>query len=142
VARKDSKVVPARAYVRGWLGRNGARYSYRNNGIVIGGKKVKTLATHRTDAATAVYLPFQRQPLTASLVRDAFKFVNSPLTDQLRKRHDASIYAKAILHLLDVFESASPKVGTLSSQTKAWSVVAQRPGAAISVAIARLGLDG
>ena len=39
--KSNQQVIQARAWVRGWLARNGARYTFKRQGILIGGKPVR-----------------------------------------------------------------------------------------------------
>ena len=59
------------------------------------------------------------------MVDNAFEYVNSPLTDVLKRSFDNTIYRKMVAHLVAVIGGSPQRVGGLSSQGKAWREVAR-----------------
>lgn len=56
------------------------------------------------DVIQALYWPQHADPFYSNMVLDAFKYINSTLTDILRKIYPNNIYGKAILHFIDRIE--------------------------------------
>jgi hypothetical protein len=88
------------------------------------------LGSYQENGMRAVYLPMLRERLTSGMIMDAFRYVNSPLTDSLRKRFDSSVYAKAVLHFADRLDGRGRSLAGVS-RNKGWSIIASRAGNAI-----------
>ncbi|MBM4043793.1 MAG: hypothetical protein FJ279_01640 [Planctomycetes bacterium] len=97
------------------------------------------LGTHGSHGNRAVYWPQRQFDLTEAMVRDAFAFTNSPLTDWLRRSHATDVLAKAALHLWDRINRRVRSVAGVS-QAKAWRIVAQRNGHAPSQLVELTGI--
>lgn len=72
-----------------------------------------------------------------SLLRNAFDYVNSPLTDQLRLRYKPEIYAQAAVHLLKFVRQGSASLRPYPREI-AWDKISTQPGDAIGY-LARRG---
>jgi len=81
-------------------------------------------ASHASGHLTAVYLHREEQEFSETLAVDPFSFVNSPLTDRLRRTYDASIYLKGVAHLLGLVAGERRSLAGVS-QNKAWAIVSQ-----------------
>ena len=96
-------------------------------------------ATHREFALAAVYLPLERQLFEGRMISQSYRFVDSPLTDHLRKHFDESIYAKAILHFLGWPDDTRRSIKGVSKR-KAWRLIDAYQGDAIADVLKRAGL--
>lgn len=85
------------------------------------------IGSHKENEIRAIYFPMSKERLTKEMITDGFGYLNSPLTDILRKHFDNSIYAKAILHFLDRLDGRGRSLAGVS-RNKAWSIIASRIG--------------
>jgi hypothetical protein len=60
-------------------------------------------------------------------VEKAFDFVDSPLSVRLSKQLDATVYAKAAVHLFRVVRGENKSLRLLS-QDDAWETISRQPG--------------
>lgn len=87
-------------------------------------------ATHVPDQRFAIYYGRAVETLSQTHVREACRWVNSPLTDKIRK-FGPDIYAKAALHLLSMQNGSVPSLASLT-QMAAWEQIAVRHGDAVA----------
>lgn len=96
--------------------------------------------SHLEDGIQAIYWPQQRENLNASMVQEAFDFMNSPLTDYLRRNFARDVYSKAILHFIDRTEGKGRSLAGVS-RNKGWSLIAGRSGNATEEVLKKLDLN-
>ena len=99
-----------------------------------------TIGSNAEGELRAIYLPQRRQPFSTNMVACAFEFVNSPLTDTLRKRYTDSVYAKAIVHLSDRLEERARSLAGVS-RGRAWTLIAQQSDGCVTGLVETLGRD-
>lgn len=87
-------------------------------------------ATHVPDQRFAIYYGRAVEALAQTHVREACRWVNSPLTDKIRK-FGPDIYAKAALHLVGMQDGSDPSFASVT-QMAAWEKIAARHGDAIA----------
>ena len=82
------------------------------------------VASHSADTITLIYMESGASPNNEIMSADPFAFINSPLTDRLRREYAPSVYVKVVVHLRGFLTGARrPLAGV--SQNKAWRLVAQ-----------------
>lgn len=96
-------------------------------------------ASHQDGVNVLLYCPLAGADLDRPKIVNAFDFVNSPLTDRLRRRRDTELYAKAVGHIIEVVSGQRRPASGLS-QNRAWDIVAQRPAGETEWILRRLGL--
>jgi hypothetical protein len=97
------------------------------------------IGSHQEHGLRAVCLLISREKLTSGMIVEAWKYINSPLTDSLRKRFDPAIYAKAVPHFADRLEGRGRSLAGVS-RNKGWSIIASRAGNATEEVIRMTGL--
>jgi hypothetical protein len=84
-------------------------------------------ATHANGENRAIYWEAERKHLGASIIRDAARFADSPLSNRLKQEHGGDILVKAALHIIDRSSGRGRSLAGVS-QSKAWRIIAERPG--------------
>lgn len=102
----------------------------------VGYEEEISIGSNTEGAFRAVYLEARRQPFVPAMLSGAFAFVNSPLTDRLRKRYDQSVYAKAVAHLAARLGGTVRSLAGVS-QNKGWAIIAERPTSSVADLMAR-----
>jgi hypothetical protein len=97
-------------------------------------------ASHHDRTNTAVYWHQNSQDLTSEIVNNAVEFINSPLSVRLEQSYDKDIYAKAVLHLLEVTAGHRRSIAGVSHR-KAWKFVDQQPTGATERLLAMMHLE-
>lgn len=88
---------------------------------------------------TAVYWIREHEVITPRHVQEAFTWLNSPLTDELKLVYGHEVIAKAILHLHDLMQGEARSLVS-PQKNEAWARVAERQGNAVFQVVSRGGL--
>lgn len=98
-------------------------------------------ATHDIKRKVAVYFCTEYSEFTRKALLDAFRHTNSVLSNALEERSfDASIYAKAAVHLCKLLRGEAKSLRSLS-QIEAWTYINGQRGDAIGWICRRAGID-
>ena len=80
------------------------------------------MAMQPPNQAFVIYFAKNQVFLTKQLVAETFNWINSPLTDRLRKNFDYSIYCKLVLHLYDYVRNKVKSLTALPKE-KSWEKI-------------------
>lgn len=92
--------------------------------------KQRVAAATHSPTRQAIYHGQGFDQIDFDFVNKPFEFVNSPLSVQLSKRFDSTVYAKAAIHLFRVLREENKSLQHLPQQ-EAWEAISQQPGNAI-----------
>jgi hypothetical protein len=79
-------------------------------------------ASHLTRQSSAVYMHLEEFEVTGSFIEHPFKFLNSEISDEIKKRYGAGFYPAVAKHLQNFMLGATDSL-TSMGELEAWSVV-------------------
>ena len=79
-------------------------------------------ATHLTGQSTAVYMHLEDIEVTDTMIESPFKFLESDLSDEIKKRFGAGFYPAVVSHLQSFMHAETDSL-TGKGTVEAWSIV-------------------